>query len=73
MSDKGVVHSLRHLFRDRLRHIDCPGELIDQVGGWSRASVGTKYGLGYPLDVTLTYFKKVYRSELSYSNTRHPC
>ena len=47
-----TAHSLRHTFRDRLRAVECPMELIDQIGGWSSIqSVGSKYGSGYQNDV----------------------
>jgi len=42
-----VVHSFRHSMRDRLRAVECPSEIIDQIGGWSRALVGEQYGYGY--------------------------
>ena len=45
-----VVHSFRHSFRDRLRAIECPSEMIDEIGGWVSAGVGQRYGEGYPLD-----------------------
>ena len=35
-----VIHGLRHSFRDRLRAVEAPQELIDQLGGWSLQSVG---------------------------------
>ena len=35
-----VVHSLRHAMRDRLRAVECPADIIDQIGGWSRKGVG---------------------------------
>ena len=44
-----VVHSLRHSMRDRLRAVECPKEIIDQMGGWSSSSVGESYGEGFPL------------------------
>jgi len=28
-----VIHGLRHSFRDRLREVEAPSELIDQLGG----------------------------------------
>ena len=28
------------VFRDRLRAVECPSEIIDQLGGWSLKSVG---------------------------------
>jgi integrase len=42
-----VVHSLRHAMRDRLRAAECPADVIDQIGGWSRKGVGESYGLGH--------------------------
>jgi hypothetical protein len=36
--------------RDRLRDIDAPTELIDQIGGWSLQSIGQNYGDGFSLD-----------------------
>ena len=37
-----VVHS----FRDRLREVQCPSDMIDALGGWSTAGVGSRYGSG---------------------------
>ena len=42
-----VIHSFRHSMRDRLRSVQCPSEMIDQIGGWSKKSVGEGYGQGY--------------------------
>ena len=44
-----VIHSFRHSFRDRLRNSGVQSEIIDQLGGWSRQSVGQGYGQGYDL------------------------
>ncbi len=33
--------------RDRLKAVECPAEIIDQLGGWSTAGVGSGYGNGY--------------------------
>jgi integrase len=44
-----VVHGFRHAFRDRLRAVNCPTEMIDQLGGWSIPNVGGRYGQGYDL------------------------
>jgi len=50
--DEGVViHSFRHSMRDRLRAVECPSDIVDQIGGWSRSTVGEQYGSGYPLPV----------------------
>ena len=43
------VHSFRHSMRDRLRAVECPKEIIDQIGGWSSSDVGEGYGEGFPL------------------------
>ena len=34
---------------DRLRAVECPKEIIDQIGGWSSSDVGESYGDGFPL------------------------
>jgi integrase len=44
-----VVHSFRHSLRDRLRAVECPADIVDQIGGWSTSGVGQSYGKGYPL------------------------
>jgi len=41
------VHGMRHAFRDRLRTVNAPMDMIDQLGGWSLQSVGQGYGDGY--------------------------
>ena len=48
-SKEAVVHGFRHSFRDRLRAVNCPTEMIDQLGGWSIPNVGGRYGQGYNL------------------------
>ena len=50
IGDDYVVHALRHSFRDRLRAVECPAGIIDQLGGWQVSSIGEKYGCGYSLD-----------------------
>ena len=57
-----VVHSFRHSFRDRLRAIECPSEIIDELGGWSTAGVGTSYGKGFNLEVKTKYMKQIVRA-----------
>jgi hypothetical protein len=37
--------------RDRLRAVECPSDIVDQVGGWQTEGVGHGYGKGYPLEV----------------------
>ena len=38
------------MFRDRLRAVEAPSDMIDQLGGWSLQSVGQGYGDGYSID-----------------------
>ena len=51
VEDGCVIHSFRHSIRDRLRAVECPSDIVDQIGGWSRSSVGQNYGIGYKLPV----------------------
>jgi integrase len=53
-----VVHSFRHSMRDRLRAVECPKEIIDQIGGWSSSDVGETYGEGFPLTILTIWFSK---------------
>ena len=46
-----TMHSFRHSLRDRLRAVECPSEIIDQIGGWASFGVGRAYGEGYTLSV----------------------
>ena len=41
-----TMHSFRHLMRDRLRAVECPSDIIDQIGGWAFIDVGKKVWLG---------------------------
>ena len=52
-----VVHSFRHSIRDRLRAVQCPSDMIDQIGGWTTEGVGQGYGEGYSMDVLLDYIR----------------
>ncbi len=44
-----TIHSFRHSMRDRLRAVECPSEIIDQIGGWLTHGVGSAYGSGFPV------------------------
>ena len=46
-----VIHGLRHSLRDRLRAVECPSDIIDQIVGWTTEGVGHGYGRGYTLEV----------------------
>ena len=56
-NEEAVVHSLRHSMRDRLRAVECPSDIIDQIGGWSSSTVGSSYGKGYELPVLAKWMK----------------
>ena len=54
-----VIHGLRHGFRDRLREVEAPTEVIDQLGGWSARSVGQGYGEGYTLELLHKFISRI--------------
>ena len=45
------LHSFRHSMRDRLRAVECPSDIVDQIGGWTTSGIGQAYGGGYPIVV----------------------
>ncbi len=53
------MHSFRHALRDRLRAVECPSDIIDQIGGWRTAGVGASYGDGYPLSVLTKWMARI--------------
>ena len=59
LSKPYVIHGFRHSFRDRLRAIECPSDIIDQLGGWRLKSVGQGYGIGYELEVLIKWTSKI--------------
>jgi hypothetical protein len=38
--------------RDRLRAVECPSDVIDQIGGWLTQGVGHGYGSGLTVGIT---------------------
>ena len=38
--------------RDRLRAVECPSDVIDQIGGWLTYGVGHGYGSGFAVGIT---------------------
>ena len=54
-----TVHGIRHAFRDRLRAVEAPVDLIDQLGGWSVKSVGMGYGDGFGLIIATKYLRAI--------------
>jgi len=51
------LYSLRHTFKDRLRDIQAPEEVIDNLMG--HKSRGPKYGRGHILETKLEWLKKI--------------
>ena len=49
--ESGTLHGFRHSCRDRLRAIEAPSDIVDQIGGWTTSGIGHSYGKGYPLAV----------------------
>jgi hypothetical protein len=37
--------------RGRLRAVECPSDVIDQIGGWATEGAGQGYGNGHDLKV----------------------
>lgn len=55
-----TAHCLRHAFRDRLRAVECPVELLDALGGWSVVQgAGRRYGSGYTLEQKRHWLAKI--------------
>ena len=54
-----TMHSFRHSMRDRLRAVQCPSDVADQIGGWATEGVGQGYGSGYPIEVLMEWMEKV--------------
>ena len=54
-----VIHSFRHSMRDRLRAVNCPSDMIDQIGGWSSGKIGEGYGDGFSVSLLLTYLVSI--------------
>jgi hypothetical protein len=50
---------MRHSFRDRLRAVEAPTDMIDQLGGWTLKSVGQGYGDGYQPVLMVCYLEKM--------------
>jgi integrase len=58
-SSHDVIHGMRHSFRDRLRAVEAPTDMIDQLGGWTLKSVGQGYDDGYQPVLMVGYLEKM--------------
>lgn len=59
VEDDVVIHAFRHSIRDRLRAVECPSDIIDSIGGWSKRSAGESYGSGHPIEILHKWMKKI--------------
>jgi integrase len=59
IGDGFVVHSFRHSFRDRLREVHCPSDIVDELGGWKTHGIGVNYGLGHSMDKKFEFISKI--------------
>ncbi|WP_394197876.1 DUF6538 domain-containing protein [Litoreibacter albidus] len=57
--EKYTMHGFRHALRDRLRAVECPADIVDQIGGWQTEGIGHGYGSGYPLEVLRKWLKAI--------------
>ena len=48
-----TIHSFRPSMPDRLRAVEYPSEIIDQIGGWLAHGVRNNYSNGYPESILL--------------------
>ena len=62
-----TMHSFRHSMRDRLRTVECPADIVDQIGGWATGGVGQGYGVGYGLKVCDRWMNLIVVEELNKS------
>ncbi|WP_197703932.1 tyrosine-type recombinase/integrase [Cohaesibacter sp. ES.047] len=62
------MHSFRHSMRDRLRAVECPADIVDQIGGWQTDGVGHGYGSGYPLEVLRKWMKAITGADMVYGS-----
>ena len=56
-----IVFGLRRSLRDRLRAVECPSEIIDQVGGWTTTGIGHAYGRGHGVEILAKWMQKIER------------
>ena len=58
-ADHVVLHSFRHSLRDRLRAVECPPDIIDSIGGWSKSGVGEGYGDGHKIEILHKWMTRI--------------
>ena len=58
-SSEYSMHGFRHSLRDRLRTVECPSDIADQLGGWATQGIGQGYGNGYELNILKKWMKDI--------------
>ena len=53
------MQSLRHSIRDRLRAVECPSDVIGQIGGWATEGAGQCCGERYELKVCMKWMNLI--------------
>lgn len=56
-TEQHSIYSLRHTFKDRLRDIEAPEEIIDELMGHKKS--GPKYGRGHKLETKHKWLNKI--------------
>ena len=55
--DAPTCHSFRHTFNSRLRNVECPRDIRDELGGWA-SGVSDRYGSPTDLEIKQGYLLK---------------
>jgi hypothetical protein len=55
--ERCIMHSFRHAMRDRLRAVECPADIVDQIGGWQTEGVGHSYDNGHSIEVLAKWIR----------------
>ena len=55
--DAPTCHSFRHTFNSRLRNVECPKDIRDELGGWA-SSVSDRYGSPADIKIKQDYLLK---------------
>ena len=68
-----TFHSLRHNFRDSLRRIEAPQEIVERLGGWAEGrKTSDAYGSGFSVDQLAEHMKKISYPDLDLSHLYEP-
>jgi integrase len=54
-----TIHGFRHGMRDRLRAVECPSDIADQIGGWITEGIGQGYGEGYSIEILAKWLGRI--------------